>query len=309
MRLENDAAARAVISRSILARDIHELWGQGASYQEVHADVRSRTQHRWADYKDVSFRFSVDCFAGKRSQTSKRDIINSFSYLDFQGPIVMRDPDEQFGVMEEYISDVETVSSSASLDAEVAVSLDSKPSSSEPKRIYLARWVASSSREMITKYDLKKRRYISTTSMDAELALVTANMALAAPGKLFYDPFVGTGSFSVAAAHFGSIAFGSDIDGRSFRGKDTQKGTPIGVVRNFVQYGLMNRFGDVFTADLTNTPLRTRQFLDGIICDPPYGVREGLRVLGLRDGHARAKEKVLIDGVPAHTFVSLSVDM
>ncbi|BDD58459.1 hypothetical protein MPDQ_003412 [Monascus purpureus] len=290
INLENEAAARSLIARSILAKDIFELWGQGTNYEEVHADVRRRTAHRWSGYKDVSFRFTVECFAGKRRLSSKRDIIQSFAYLDFQGPIQLKDPDEDFWVMEDYVSDVESV--------HVGKDRPPQDESQEPKRIYFGRWLADSSREIVNKYDLKKRRYISTTSMDAELSLVTANMALAAPGKLFFDPFVGTGSFCVAAAHFGALTMGSDIDGRSFRGKDRGDGKPMGLTMNFQQYGLESKFMDAFSSDLTHTPLRDFQFLDGIICDPPYGVREGLRVLGTRDG--RAKEPVLIDGVPAH---------
>lgn len=219
----------------------------------------------------------------------------------------MKDPDEEFWVLEEYVSDVE----SPAVQAAIATAEEQQ----EPKRIYFGRWLERSSRDIVNKYDLKKREYISTTSMDAELSLVTANMALAAPGKLFFDPFVGTGSFCVAAAHFGALTIGSDIDGRSFRGKGKCRPTdkekkevkgegegegeePIGLLRNFQQYDLVSKFVDVFSSDLTHTPLRDRQFLDGIICDPPYGVREGLRVLGTRDG--RGKEPVIIDGVPAH---------
>lgn len=39
------------------------------------------------------------------------------------------------------------------------------------------------------KYDLKKRAYIGTTSMEAEVSLLMANQALAGPGKYVYDPF------------------------------------------------------------------------------------------------------------------------
>lgn len=130
--------------------------------------------------------------------------------------------------------------------------------------------------------------------MDAELALITANITLAAPGKLFYDPFVGSGSFPVAAAHFGALAFGSDIDGRSIRGKGKRS-----LLANFVQYGLTNQFGDTFVADLTNSPLRTTRLFDGIVCDPPYGVREGLKVLGSRDP-TKGKEVVYRDGKAHH---------
>lgn len=114
--------------------------------------------------------------------------------------------------------------------------------------------------------------------MDSELALITANLALARPGAFVYDPFVGTGSFPVAAAHFGALTFGSDIDGRSIRGAGGRRS----VRGNFAQYGLLDFWGGFFAADLTNTPLVRRRWLDAILCDPPYGVREGLRVLGAR---------------------------
>ncbi|KAI9932934.1 NAD-dependent histone deacetylase sir2 [Aspergillus wentii] len=292
VRLKNIEAARALVRRSILAKDIFELWGQGTNYDEVHADVRRRTQDRWKDYKDSSFRFSFDTFAWRRNQQSKKEVIQSFAYLGFEGPIRLKGPDEDFWVFEEYISDVEGMATGTTPSSEL------KTETQEPQKIYFGRWVEDSDRDAMVRYDLKKRRYISTTSMDAELSLVTANMALAAPGKLFYDPFVGTGSFCVAAAHFGALTFGSDIDGRSFRGKEMAQGKPMGLYSNFQQYGIVSKFVDAFTSDLTNTPLRKSPFLDGIICDPPYGVREGLKVLGTRDG--RAKEALIIDGVPAH---------
>lgn len=185
----------------------------------------------------------------------------------------MRDADASFKVFEEY---------------------DEK--NPEPKYTYLGRFVGASGRDAKTTYDLKKRHYISTTSMDAELALVTANMALAAPGKLFYDPFMGTGGFPIACAHFGAVVCGSDIDGRSIRGtggsaRQGQTGK-FDVQGNFKQYGLESRYLGAFVSDLTNTPFRILQhsnaasrggYLDGIVCDPPYGIREGLKVLGSRD--------------------------
>ncbi|KAF3481467.1 tRNA guanosine-2'-O-methyltransferase TRM11 [Arthroderma uncinatum] len=169
----------------------------------------------------------------------------------------------------------------------------------ELNRVYLGRWITEGGRTEINRYDLKKRNYISTTSMDAELSLISANMTHAAPGKLFYDPFVGTGSFLVAAAHFGAITCGSDIDGRSFRGKEAAPGVNTGVTANFKQYGLQSKFLDTFISDLTNTPLRKTRIFDGIICDPPYGVREGLRVLGHKDDK-RKGEIMMYEGVPSY---------
>ncbi|KAJ5707026.1 hypothetical protein N7488_006827 [Penicillium malachiteum] len=284
VKLPDEAAARALIARSILAKDIFELWGQGTNYEELHADVKKRTPHLWSKYLNVTFGFDVDTYSGKRSQTTKKEIILSFKYLGFQGPIRLKNPEQSWLIMEKYVSQWE-------------VPVNEQEKNPEPQKIYLGRYLAKSDRGAIIKYDLKKRKYISTTSMNAELSLVTANMALAGPGKLFYDPFVGTGSFLVAAAHFGALTMGSDIDPRSFRGKDEERQhkNDIAILRNFHQYETVSKYVDTFGSDLTNTPLRRNHFLDGIVCDPPYGVREGLRVLGARDG--KQIDPVVIDGV------------
>nr|XP_036575048.1 RNA methylase family protein [Colletotrichum truncatum]KAF6781558.1 RNA methylase family protein [Colletotrichum truncatum] len=200
-------------------------------------------------------------------------------------------------------------------DIEFTIFEDWELHGKEPRHVYLGRLIATGARHLSLKYDLKKRGYISTTSMDSELALVTANIAHAAPGKLFYDPFVGTGSFPVACAHFGALGFGSDIDGRSIRGdggKRTLKG-------NFKQYGLQNLVGEFWTADLTNTPVRRVRWLDGIVCDPPYGVREGLRVLGCRDpektpwvveaGRERYKQTDFIAPKKPYSFLAMLDDI
>jgi hypothetical protein len=42
---------------------------------------------------------------------------------------------------------------------------------------------------MMDTFDLKKRAYIGTTSMESEVSLLMANQALASSGKLVYDPF------------------------------------------------------------------------------------------------------------------------
>lgn len=165
-----------------------------------------------------------------------------------------------------------------------------------PTHVYFTQLVGETSRAVVDVYDLKKRPYIGTTSMDAELSLITANMTLAAPGKLIFDPFVGTGSFVVACAHFGAHTLGSDIDGRQIRGKKPGRSLKA----NFGHYGIQRRHLDGFTSDLTNTPIRRTAFLDAIVCDPPYGVREGLKVLGSRN-LLHPKEPIIMDGVMRHT--------
>lgn len=251
-------------------------------------------------YKNSSFKFTLDGYGGSRSEKAVSALIQTFSYVDFQGPVKMKNAEQEFRIFEEY----EIELAEATSDSPGYVTNGTSPpqageeSTAEPFKLYFGRLVALGSRDVISRYDLKKRKYISTTSMESGLSLLTANMALAAPGKIFYDPFVGTGSFCVAAGHFGAMGLGSDIDGRSFRGKKSGDGKPAGLKANLDQYGLKNRFLDTFTADLTNTPIRDGRLFDGIICDPPYGVREGLKVLGSREG--RFKGLAMVDGVPTH---------
>ncbi|KAH8894230.1 tRNA guanosine-2'-O-methyltransferase [Thozetella sp. PMI_491] len=272
VRLPSNDAALRLIRRSILAMSVYELWGSATTLDELHAVVRAQTEHMWDRYMTCSFKLAIDCFQGSRTSEEKVALINAFAYLGFAGPIKMRSPDEEFTLFEEWAFN--------------AVPLNIP----DPNRYYFGRYLGMGARDLPKKLDLKKRRYISTTSMDAELSLVTANMALAAPGKLLYDPFAGTGSFPIACAQFGALVFGSDIDGRAIRGEGhkTLKG-------NFEQYGFLDCLGGTFTADLTNSPMRRRpagsdgddgmtgRLFDGILCDPPYGVREGLRVLGVKD--------------------------
>ncbi|KAI0930157.1 hypothetical protein AcW1_008911 [Taiwanofungus camphoratus] len=133
-----------------------------------------------------------------------------------------------------------------------------------------------SARPLVKKFDVKKRVYYGNTSMEAEISLLMANQTLAAPGKLIYDPFIGTGSMAYTTAHFGAFVFGSDIDGRQMRGKATQPG----IIRAASQYNVADRIVDLCTFDVTHNPWRCGNLFDAIVTDPPYGVRAGAKRLG-----------------------------
>ncbi|KAK5690891.1 hypothetical protein LTR97_012054 [Elasticomyces elasticus] len=267
-----EAAAKTLVSRSILSTGIYELWASGVDYESLHADVRTRTEALWPRFSKQSFRFKIDSFHGSHTLDEHRSIIETFKYMAFEGPIQMKNPTNKFDVFEDY-----------ELDAPL------------PRRLFFGRQVAESDRRAVHKYDLKKRSYIATTSMDAELSLVTANIAQAAPGGLMYDPFMGTGSFPVACAHFGATVFGSDLDGRSIRGKGGRS-----VKGNFEQYATSSQYLGGLVADVTNSPIREERILQGIVCDPPYGVREGLKVLGSTRIALQEVVYLAHNGMPAH---------
>lgn len=276
--------------------------------------------------------------------------------MDLQGPIRPFDESVPTFVISEEFKVYGPPPKSTSSDPHPA----SKENERQPHRVFLSLHLADSGRAAVTTYDLKKRIYISTTSMDAELSLISANLALAGPGRVVYDPFCGTGSFLVAAAHFGASVVGSDLDGRVVRGRirESRQGVRVGGKRwvreqrlggdkggkgggkegggeeveaggeekdgkmvketkgeekgersvrgNLRQYGLEQRWLDGFVSDLTNSPVRIGGFgqdsgrwIDAIVCDPPYGVREGLKVLGSHKPELQ-EEVIMKDGSPAH---------
>ncbi|KAI8974652.1 S-adenosyl-L-methionine-dependent methyltransferase [Pilobolus umbonatus] len=281
VELTSDEEAKKLVKRAILIKNIYALWGEGANYDQVHQQVKT-TRAQWSQYKTCSFKFVVSAFGSTVVKARQLEVIHSFSYLGFEGAIDMKNPDVQFHVLEDY-------------GCENGNQHD-KPLHKDPLHIYMGKLVARGSRDLVNLYNLKKRKYLGTTSMDAELSLVMANQAQAGPGKLIYDPFVGTGSFLFTCAHFGSYTMGSDIDGRQIRGKSKNSG----VQSNIEQYNLKGRVLDTLVFDITHHPWRTtKPWIDAIVTDPPYGVRAGAKKLGRNDGKDLMMRSY--DGIPMHT--------
>lgn len=283
VELDNDQQAKDWIKRSILTRGIYEYWGQGTTYDGLHSDIRAGINFEYykSCYKNSTFKFEFDCYGGSSSGKLDRvACIESFKYLEFEGKIRMKNPDEIFTVIEEYEP------------------INDNVAGEKPLRIFFGRLVQRSDRfcGALEKYDLKKRPYKGTTSFEAELSLVSANIAQVKAGTIMYDPFAGTGSFLVAGGHYGAAVIGSDIDGRMIRGKGSQT-----IRANFKKYGESLQFIDVLTMDFTHNALRSNLVIDTILCDPPYGIRESIKVLGAKDPEKFAgKENVEINGLKAY---------
>jgi len=79
--------------------------------------------------------------------------------------------------------------------------------------------IADGQKQLVSRINLKERKFIGNTSMDPLLSIIMANMSGIRPYDLVFDPFVGTGSLIVACALMGAYAFGSDIDYLMLHGK------------------------------------------------------------------------------------------
>lgn len=165
-----------------------------------------------------------------------------------------------------------------------------------PRQVLLGLKVASGQACVRAQYSLKSRYYIGPTSMDAELAFVMATMARIQPGHIVNDPFCGTAGVLVACAARGAITVASDINILALRGK----GGKETIASNFDQYHLPHPIG-ILRADVLNSPFRHRRggWFDAIVCDPPYGIKEGTRVFredtinpGMERNHFQGTERV-----------------
>ncbi|EMR08251.1 hypothetical protein PNEG_03418 [Pneumocystis murina B123] len=251
VRLENDTQAKKLIRRSICCRAIYSLWACAKSYNDLHFILRQSgfTDIKKEPFRHASFKFVVESFNKSHSIEHQIALINSFSYLALEGPVFMNNPEEIYAILEEWTVD-------------------------SLKYVFMGRQIAKSSRHAVNWFNLKKRRYIGNTSMDAELSLIIANQALAEKGKLVYDPFVGTGSILLACAYYEAMIMGTDIDGRLLRGQNGRS-----IHSNLEQYGLTSKFLDIFTMDFLHPAIRDSLLLDIIICDPPYGLRASPKTL------------------------------
>lgn len=230
-------------------REIVELWAHGDGLEEVVEQTRQIPASAYEGMAELSFRFDVDDYMQKIPFDAQLALINRFSFMPLRGPVSIGAPQLVF---------------SLHCDATTG-------------RHYFGRLIGTGRRDLVDRFNLKKRSYLGTTSMDAELSLVMCNMAGVRAGDLVYDPFVGTGSLLCTSAFFGGLPLGSDIDGRQMRGQEGRS-----IYSNLTQYGLTGRFVGGLVFDVLHHPWRDGFTVDAIITDPPYGVRAGAKKIGTR---------------------------
>eukprot|EP00037_Helgoeca_nana_P016674 m.156709 g.156709 ORF g.156709 m.156709 type:complete len:671 (+) comp23635_c1_seq2:246-2258(+) len=268
--------ARALVQRSVCVRFGIEVWGEGASWDECHDAIRRLPPAVTAPILEATtpFKCAFESIGKKKIPKEQRAaLMRSVEYLNLKGPVTMKGADRTLYFVEEYRAATDLA----------------------PIQTFFGPLVAVSSREEITPYSLKTRKLIGNTSMDPELSFIMANMGHAAKGSIVLDPFVGTGSLLYAAAHFGAMVVGTDINksvlhglGKTSRAKaeDKQRRPDENIAATMVQYGLADRFLGLWLVDQSNNTWRDGQtpLFDSIITDPPYGIREGARKVSTKSG-------------------------
>ena len=140
--------------------------------------------------------------------------------------------------------------------------------------------------------DIKKRAFISTTTMPSDRALLMANLAQFNKGGVVLDPFCGSAGLLLSSSLLGAKVVGGDLDVKLLSHQDQPLSYPASIGRPLRGIEKVS-FGDSFTelglaeptlllgADIKDPnviemylALNHDQPYDAIVTDPPYGIRE-----------------------------------
>lgn len=260
------------VANSVLAKSLSEILAYSPdSHEDLCEKVGENLSIVQNDFTKQSFRINVESYGFKASQEYKIQKIEKMHFLSsFKGEINLKNPEQVYCLFEYYGDDPNLIKFE-----------------SKPKRLFFTRWLTDGNRSIIKHFSLRTRKFIANTSMDPTLSLIMANVANIKENSLVYDPFVGSGSLLIGAAHRGAYVLGSDINflllhGRS---KPSRQGLktrePDESVRcNLAQYNLDSKYLDVLVSDAAQSPFRSSLKIDAIITDPPYGIRESTEKVG-----------------------------
>uniref|UniRef100_A0A0N5AIV3 tRNA (guanine(10)-N(2))-methyltransferase TRMT11 n=1 Tax=Syphacia muris TaxID=451379 RepID=A0A0N5AIV3_9BILA len=266
MRFDDDNCVNRILSRSVLLRSAIELIASGTNYEELCQNLENESAYlKIFNSPEQSFAIRLHSIGRKRDHNYVVGIINKIgSVLPLDdAPVDLAEPVNVFFVIEENVEE----SNQWCL-----------------KRVFFGKLVGYGQGKLKSIYNLSDRIYIGNTTMDPELSFIQANLVKANFGTLTLDPFCGTGGLLLAAAHFGSYVFGTEINYQIARacGKSSRVGVKYldsreSIYANFVQYGLQCRLMSILIADASWHELwhcLHHGLFDSIVADPPYGVRE-----------------------------------
>ncbi|KAL4222875.1 tRNA methyltransferase 11 [Mactra antiquata] len=267
---------KSVASRAILIRSVYELWAHGTTFEDLNNALRQLPKDFVEPHTSrlETFKFQVTSFNKSLSNKQKRDRIECLpsDVLDFQGKVDLKNAKHIYHILEYY-------------------GPFGHDPTDQPVDVYFAKWITDGQRDKINEFHLQKRHFIANTSMDAGLSMIMANIGGVKKDMLVFDPFVGSGSLLVAAAIHEAYVLGQDLDylllhakARPSRCNEKKRAQDESIRSNLRQYGMEKYYIDALVADSSRPGLwREITLFDAIITDPPYGIREGAKKVGLHD--------------------------
>eukprot|EP00124_Ichthyophonus_hoferi_P003605 Ihof_evm3s323 gene=Ihof_evmTU3s323 len=259
--LPSEEAVLTIMQRAVSIRAVYDIWADDTTLEGIFTQLDALSPERFGDCikAGTTFKLNYGTFGKKVSNRRRELLFKGLDHIPLESDVDLKNPKHILCYVEDY-------------------GCDTQKTPDLPYHVYMGRQVAAGdARRLIHDYKLTERNFIGTTSMDPELSLLCANMAWARPSSLVYDPFAGTGSIIISCAHFGAHTIGSDIDPRVIRGREHNN-----ILGSFRQYGFEHRLVDLCVLDFAHMPIRPIEWFDAIVCDPPYGIREDARMIGVR---------------------------
>lgn len=257
--IKDAEALRVVASRAVLVHAAYEIWGIGTTLTACAeaANAMADADPRFAPFLEgKGKRWAARCLVfgevcGRRKSLSDLpQKLEAFRPLleRLPGRVDLKRPELHLTLLE-----------------------DGDAAQGEPlHRVFLARELCRGAHGKTQKLSLKRRGYVTTTSMDAKTSLVMANVAGLREGDRVLDPFAGSGGLLLAAAEMGAgVTVGVDVNSTIDLGK---------VAGNFEAQGLTPParylFGDAASPAIQAELGGLGPPFDVIVADPPYGKRE-----------------------------------
>lgn len=247
---------RRIVERAILVHAAYEVWATGSSLCECAAITKNilNDDPRMGPLRENStWAASSYVFGTKHGRRKEVDTLpqklSIFKILlrRLPGAVDLKAPAVRFVLLE---------------DGDAA-------DGDELHQVWFTREVAKGSRGLTERLSLRRRPYVTTTSMEPKASLVMCNVASLQSGGKVLDPMAGGGGLLLAAAQLGAgLTVGVDVN------------SSIDVSRidsNFHDLGL-NPPANFISGDVGDPNVQERLYrwgpFDVMVADPPYGKRE-----------------------------------
>ena len=275
-----------MLSRCSLIKSVVELWGYAVEMDDcasktmdwVKSNIGRQVFGRVSDLSQ-SWKITIHTLGTKFTREEQDEMRKKFSYIGFNGQVKMNDPDHEYILIREV--EMDGKGSPVYPRHHNGRTIIPQNALRPPLSCYFGRLLCGSRKcvESMERFNLKHRKFLGPTSMDAELSFVMTNFGQVQNGSVVLDPFVGTGSILLSCALRGAYCIGTDIDIRVLRGRSLEEN----IFSNFDQFNLPRP--EILRTDNAFYSRHFRYhppFYDAIICDPPYGIRAGARKTGSR---------------------------
>eukprot|EP01127_Copromyxa_protea_P018293 TRINITY_DN571_c0_g1_i1.p1 TRINITY_DN571_c0_g1~~TRINITY_DN571_c0_g1_i1.p1 ORF type:complete len:185 (-),score=40.18 TRINITY_DN571_c0_g1_i1:34-588(-) len=102
--LPSHDAARQIATRCVTLKGFYEVWGEGNDYAETKEDVKRFIAVEKELHKrcaSESFKIQVEAYGRKLNTQYQKEARDGFIFLDFEGDVVMENPQNTFHIFED----------------------------------------------------------------------------------------------------------------------------------------------------------------------------------------------------------------